>query len=409
MATFEASNGGTAFILRLNSCYTPLEQIHNASILCRNGRIGALGGYSALRVIEDIPCLDLSAYHAVPGLVDSHLHGSGGFAVMEADGEGDLAPISGVLATHGVTSFMMTVVASTSEKMLSVTSALADLIEGEYTGARPVGIHFEGPYLNVEKRGAQRERHIRPIDMGEMRELLAAARGHARMVTFAPELTGVEPFLELLLEHGVVPSMGHSLAEEEDVLRAVDAGAKRCTHLYNGMPLLDQRRSGLTAVALTDDRLAIELIADGVHVHPRMIDLACRAKPRSDIIGVSDAIQGAGLSDGVYRLGDEEVVIKDGRCTTAAEGRLAGSSLTLDRAARNLGQFSSLSMPNVIACFTLNAARGLNLPDCGMLQPGMRADITVIDDDWNIKMTIVGGRIVYRSPDIEVNAGQDFP
>ncbi len=385
------------FILKVNSCYTPAEQIHNASIFCRGGRVYALGGYSALRVLADIPCLDMSDYHAIPGLVDTHLHGSGGFAVMEAETHGDLSGMSKVLARHGVTAFIMTVLSAPPARMLAVTSILADLIEREHEGAIPIGIHFEGPYLNQEKRGAQREEDIREIDLGETRELLAAGRGHVRMVTFAPELPGCEELVTFLREEDVVPSMGHSLAVEEQVLRAIDVGATRCTHLYNGMPPLDQRRAGLTSVALTDDRLAIELNADGFHVHPRMIDLACRSKPNSDIIGISDATQGAGLSDGVYHLGGEEVIIRDGRCTTASEGRLAGSSLTLDRALQNLGAFASLSATDVLACFTSNAAAGLNMSDRGIIQPGGPADITVVDDEWNIRMTIVGGKVVFNS------------
>jgi N-acetylglucosamine-6-phosphate deacetylase len=161
------------------------------------------------------------------------------------------------------------------------------------------------------------------------------------------------------------------------------------------MPLLDQRRIGLTSIALTDDRLIIELIVDGVHVHPRMIDLACRAKPRSDVVGISDATQGTGLGEGIYRYGDREVRISKGESRLVVDGTLAGSCLTLETAVRNLLAYSSLPVNEALACFTVNPARSVGLADRGVIRPGKRADIAVVDDNWNVRMTIVHGNVVY--------------
>lgn len=390
-----SANGQEDFILRANSCLTPLETIHNASILCRGGFIQAMGGYSALRVLEDIPCIDMADCHAIPGLIDTHIHGSGGFAAMDADVDCDLSGISQVLAMHGVTSFVMTLVAAPIDKMISVAAALASACDSELTGAVPIGVHFEGPYLSLERAGAQSARAIHDIDMAEARDLVQAASGKGRTMTFAPELDKSGQLIELLLENGIVPSMGHSMASEKHVLWAMAAGATRCTHLFNGMPPLDQRQTGLTSVALTDDRLVIELIADGVHVHPRMIDLACRCKPRSGVVGISDATQGAGLKDGMYHLGEDKVEIREGVCRRISDGKLAGSCLTLDQALRNLTEFGSLPKSDVLACFTRNPAESLQLTDRGIIQPGKRADIVLVDDDWQIQMTIVNGRVVY--------------
>ncbi|MBT3376375.1 MAG: N-acetylglucosamine-6-phosphate deacetylase [Lentisphaerae bacterium] len=389
------ANGQEDFILRVNSCLTPMETIHNASILCRGGCIQAMGGYSALRVLEDIPCIDMSDCQAIPGLIDTHLHGSGGFAAMNADVDCDLNGISQVLAMHGVTSFVMTLVAAPIDKMVRVAGALASACESGLNGATPLGVHFEGPYLSLEKAGAQSARAIHAIDMVEARDLMQAVNGKGRTMTFAPELENSGKLIEMLLENGIVPSMGHSMASEKHVLWAMAAGATRCTHLFNGMPPLDQRQSSLTSVALTDDRLTIELIADGVHVHPRMIDLACRCKPRRGVVGISDATQGAGLKDGVYHLGEDEVEINEGVCRRISDGKLAGSCLTLDQALRNLAEFGSLPKSDVLACFTMNPAESLQLTDRGIIQPGKRADIVVVDDDWQIQMTIVNGRVVY--------------
>jgi N-acetylglucosamine-6-phosphate deacetylase len=365
-------------------------------VLYRDGLIEAVGSFDSLRELAgEVDVLDMRGCQAIPGLVDTHLHGSGGVAAMDADKLDSLAPISQLLARHGVTSFVFTILSADREKMLRVADALSTLSKSDLPGAVPLGLHYEGPYLRVEKRGAQRERYIRPIDLGEARELLDAGHGKVRMVTLAPELENSERLIEMLCERGVVASMGHSLADENDVIRAVDCGATRVTHLYNGTTQLDQRSSGLTSVALVDDRLTIELIADGFHVHPVMLEIACRTKPLDRIVGVSDATQGAGLKDGIYRLGDDRVEISRGWCRRFMDGRLAGSCLTLDRAMRNLPKFASLTPEQVLTCFTRNPAESLGFNDRGILMPGKRADIAVVDPQWNVRMTIVGGRIVY--------------
>jgi N-acetylglucosamine-6-phosphate deacetylase len=390
-------------ILRVDACLTPSEAIHNASVLWRGGLIEAIGSFDSLREFaDDVPCLDMRGCQAIPGLVDTHLHGSGGVAAMDADRLDSLAPISQLLARHGVTSFVFTVLSAEQDKMLRVADALGTLSQNELPGAVPLGIHFEGPYLSMEKRGAQRERYIRPIDIGEARELLEAGRGKVRMMTLAPELPNSEKLIELLRERGTVASMGHSRADENEVTRAVDCGATRVTHLFNGTTQLDQRSSGLTAVALVDDRLTIELIADGIHVHPVMLEIACRTKPLNRIVGISDATQGAGLKDGIYHLGVDRVEIRNGWCIRYLDGRLAGSCLTLDLAMRNLPNFASLTPEQVLTCFTQNPAESIGFQDRGVLQPGKRADIAVVDPDWNVRMTIVGGRVVYDARTAEL-------
>lgn len=401
--SLESPPADGAYILRVDACLTPGETIHQASVLCRNGLIEAIGAFDSLTALAgDVPCLDMRGCQAIPGLVDTHLHGSGGGGTMDADQMDSLAPISRMLARHGVTSFISTLLSAPQEKMLKVADAICQLREDALPGAVPIGVHYEGPYLRVEKRGAQREYYIRQIDMGEARELLAVGQGKIRMMTLAPELKNSEQLIELLREANAVPSMGHSLADENAVTRAIDCGATRVTHLYNGTTKLDQRNSGLTAVALVDDRVTIELIADGFHVHPVMLEIACRIKPLHRIVGISDATQGAGLKDGLYHLGDDRVEIANGWCRRYVDGRLAGSCLTLDRAMRNLPKFASLAREQVLTCFTHNPAASLGFHDRGLLLPGKRADIAVVDADWNVRMTIVGGRVVYDARTAEL-------
>ncbi len=391
------------FILHVNSCLTPQECIHNASILFRGGGIVAVGGFSALRVLEEIPCVNLPNCRAVPGFIDTHLHGSGGFDAMDADQNRDMAPMSQALAMHGVTSFVPTVLSAPPQKMLAVTEALADLCHQDLPGAAAVGIHVEGPFLNPKKSGAQNIAYLREVDLGFTRELIQAGKGMIRTLTLAPELDQTAALIDLLLENGIIPSMGHSLADSQDAIRAIEAGASRSTHLFNGMPLLDQRKAGLTSIALTDDRLTIELIADGFHVHPQMVDIACRTKPRRNVVAISDATQGAGLADGIYHLGGDQIEISNGECRRVSDGRLAGSSMTLDRCLRNLIKFSSLSESEALACCTSNAANSIGLEGRGLIQPGKRGDVVVVDDNWEVQLTIVAGRVVYDRNNVTAN------
>jgi N-acetylglucosamine-6-phosphate deacetylase len=391
-----AARGGT-FLLHVGCCYTPQECIRDACILCNEGLITAVGGASAFAGLDSIPRIVLPEALAVPGFIDTHLHGGGGCDLMLSGAGADLTAMSAMLAAHGVTSFLPTLVSAAPAALAQVVATLARECHDEHSGAVPVGLNLEGPFLNVLNRGVQDQDAIRAIDLGEVRELAAAAAGHLRMMTFAPELEGAEALVALLRELHVVPSMGHTLADEAAALRAIDAGATRCTHFYNGMPKLDQRDAGLTAVALTDERVTIELIADGIHVHPRMINLACRAKPKNLVIGTSDSTAAAGLEDGVYRFRSESIRVAGGSCRRVSDGRLAGSCLSIDCAVRNLRAFAAglFSERDAIACYTLHAAHSIGLDDRGLLLPGKRADITVLDANWDVLLTIVRGRVVY--------------
>ncbi len=396
-----ASSGADedAFMLHVDSCLTPVEIINDACILCRHGRIAAVGGASAFEGLDDVPRLERSGCRVIPGLVDTHIHGAGGFDLMRIleHAEG-LADMSRTLARHGVTAFLPTLISSKPELVMAMVAAVAAACHDEtLPGALPVGIHLEGPFINPQMRGAQNAEFIRAVDLGEARELIAAAAGKLRIMTFAPELERADELIELLLQHRIIPSMGHSIANEEATMRAIDAGASRCTHFFNGMPQLSQRDVALSAVALNDDRVTIELIADGVHVNPRMIDLACRAKPRNRVVGISDGSPGAGLGDGLYEFGTDQVRIENGASRRVSDGRIAGSCLTLDTAMRNFSSYcAAFTELEAVACYSLNAARSIFLDDRGFLLPGRRADMTVIDQDGNVVMTIVSGRVVYE-------------
>lgn len=377
-------------------CLTPYQYIPNPGILCEKGKILAVGGKSAFSEDDDLDIVDLTGSYVVPGFIDSHIHGAGGFDSSTAyDPNNHLRDMSKTLARHGVTTFIPTIVSSGKEKMLKTIDALTNMIDGELPGAEAAGIHLEGPFLNKRKHGSQDRNDIVDIDLGLAQELITAGKGKIRTVTFAPELNGAVELVEMLREHNISPSMGHSDAQEDDVRRSVDAGACRCTHLFNGMPPLHQRKMNLTSMALTDDRITIELILDGAHINPNIVDLACRIKPKNKIVGVSDAIQGAGLSDGRYHIGNAEVKVKDGMSTTM-DGILAGTTMTLEIGWQHLITYSHLDRTDSAACFSINAALDLGLRDRGEITPGKRADLAFFHKDDNTpRMTIRRGEIIY--------------
>jgi N-acetylglucosamine-6-phosphate deacetylase len=379
-------------------CLTPTKRIEKSAILCQDDRILAIGGASAFEREPELEVFEFENAYATPGFIDTHIHGAGGFDSSSAyTGREQIENMSRILAERGVTTFVPTVVTSEYDTMLKNLSALADMMDHPLPGATVAGIHIEGPFINRKKCGSQLSEDIRDVDTGFARELLNAAKGKVRKMTFAPELKNSELLVELLCEENVRPSMGHSIAGEEDALRAVDAGARYCTHLFNGMPPLHQRNVTLTAVALTDERVTVELIIDGRHLHPRMVDLACRCKPADKVVGISDATMAAGMPDGHYHIGPSAIEVHDGFSQTA-NGTLAGTTTLLDTGWHSLMSYSHMPETAAASCVTLNAALMLGLEDRGVLLPQKRADIAFFERGSNRPlMTVRGGEVVYNS------------
>lgn len=387
-------------LLQLSHCLTPTHKINNAAIVIHSNRILAVGGISAFRQTRPDRVMRMTDCYALPGFVDTHIYGAGGCDCMHVDRGANIADMSKVLAEHGVTTFFPTTQSYERDRLLTIVEMLAASCDADLPGAVPAGIHIEGPFISPKKRGAHPEKFVRPIDLGETKELLQAGAGKINIFTFAPELDRSIDLVETLLEHNVTPAMGHTLAERHHVVRAIDAGAIRCSHLFNGMEPLAQRKVGLAALALTDDRLWVELITDGIHIHPGMIDLTCRCIPKDKVVCISNSTAGAGLGEGTFQLGEDSTTVKDGR-SELADGTLAGSVRSLDDDYRNLRTYTNLNDNEVAACFTRNPAVSTGCTDRGEIKPGRRADIVVLDADHNVQMTIVGGRIVYNKRNIQ--------
>lgn len=381
---------------------TPEKRIDHAAVLCENERIIAIGGESSF-VME--PGITKYTYHdayLTPGFIDTHIHGAGGFdSSSAASSPRSLSDMSVLLAQRGVTSFVPTVVADRREAMLENLRVLASAMDRPLPGAEAVGINIEGPFLNPGKSGAQAAEAIVPVDLGFAAELLAAADGKAKLMTFAPELDNAVKLVEFLVEHGVKPSMGHSLADDAETLRSIEAGASHCTHIFNGMPPLHQRDMSLANIALTDNRVTVEMIIDGRHIHPRMVDLVCRCKPADKIIGVSDCTMAAGMPDGEYRIGPSTIIVEDG-FSQSKQHTLAGTTTMLDTGWHSLMSCGHLSEIQAAAGVTCNPAASLKCADRGILLPNKRADLAIFERRTNRPlMTVCRGEIVYRTPERE--------
>ncbi len=324
--------------------------------------------------------VDLRGHWLVPGFVDIHNHGGGGVSFAGGTAEDVLQGVRTHLR-HGTTTVVASAVTGDLDFLARHAGMLAELAQqGDIAG-----IHFEGPFISPCRKGAHDESLLRDPDPAEVRKLIDAAHGHARMMTLATELPGGLDSVRLLVEHGVIAAVGHTDATYEQTVAAVDAGATVATHLFNAMPPLGHRAPGPIAALLEDERVTVELINDGTHLHPAALQLAFHHAGRDRVAFITDAMDAAGFGDGRYMLGPMEVEVADGVARLVEGGSIAGSTLTLDRAFKRAATVDGLSVEDVVAAVSANPARLLGLDDrVGSLEPGKDADLVVLDDAFEL-------------------------
>ncbi|MFF0461564.1 N-acetylglucosamine-6-phosphate deacetylase [Streptomyces mexicanus] len=324
--------------------------------------------------------IDVTGHWLVPGFVDLHNHGGGGASF--AGSADDVLTAVHTHRRHGTT----TLVASTVTDDMGVLTKQAGLLSELAEQGEIAGIHFEGPFISPCRKGAHSEALLRHPDPAEVRKLIEAARGQAKMVTLAAELPGGIDSVRLLAEHGVIAAIGHTDATYEQTVEAIDAGATVATHLFNAMPPVGHRAPGPITALLEDERVTVELINDGVHLHPAALQLAFHHAGASRVAFITDAMDAAGSADGRYLLGPLEVEVADGVARLVEGGSIAGSTLTLDRAFRRAVTVDRLPVQDVVAALSANPARLLGLDDrVGSLEPGKDADLVLLDEDFTLK------------------------
>lgn len=386
-------------VFTANRIYTPVEEIERPLLEVEDGRITGIASRSTREMPTDARIVDFSAEFGdatlVPGFFDVHVHGGGGIDAMRATPT-ELPQMGRFIATHGVTAYFPTTVAAPLDSTYAALERLADAIEGEreFGGetpqARPLGIHLEGPFLSHKRRGVHPPEYLAAPTLAIFDRLWQAARGHVTMMTIAPELPGALEVIAEAARRNVCVSIGHSDAEMPAAQNAVKSGARHATHTFNAMRPLDHRDPGIIAEVLTDDRITADVIADGIHVSPVIVQLFLQAKGTERAVLITDAISATGMPDGRYRLGPIEVDVKDGRCTS--NGSLAGSVLTMDRAVRNVTQFSNWSLRDAVRAATLNPATAVRMSNRGRVTTGVDADFVVLSKQGDVLKTIVGGR-----------------
>ncbi|RCG28874.1 N-acetylglucosamine-6-phosphate deacetylase [Streptomyces diacarni] len=322
--------------------------------------------------------LDLGGHWIVPGFVDMHVHGGGGASFSAASHDESLTVID-THRRHGTTTMAASTVTGDLDDLSRQAGSLSELVEqGELAG-----IHFEGPFIACNRRGAHEESLLRDPDPGDVRKLLDAARGHAVMMTLAPERPGGLDSVRLLADSGVIAAVGHTDGSYESTREAIDAGATVATHLFNAMPPLGHRAPGPVTALLEDPRVTVELINDGIHLHPAALQLAFRAAGADRVAFITDAMGAAGMGDGRYPLGNLEVEVREGVARLVEGDSIAGSTLTLDRAFKRAVTVDGLPVTDAVAALSANPARLLGVADrVGSLEPGKLADLVVLDQQF---------------------------
>jgi len=373
---------------------TPFQLLKDKIIFTRKGKIVSIENKEDIIVPVGAEVIDARDKFVVPGFIDMHVHGGGGSDIMD----GKYEAVKQVAVTHsrfGTTAFLPTTMTMSKNNIVgSLKSIYEAFIKG--TGAAEIlGVHLEGPYINPEKKGAQKEKDIKRASTREFLEFNKASGNLICLITIAPEMPGAIDFIRWLHKQGVIVSAGHSNATYEQVQEGIQAGLSHVTHTFNAMSGLDHREPGVVGAALTSPELIVEIIADGIHLHPVAMKILVKAKEIGKIVLITDAMRATSKPEGTYKLGGQEVTVAKGQARLK-NGTLAGSVLTMDKAVRNLITKVGVSLTEAIQMATFNPAKCLGAEDKkGSLEPGKDADIVVLDKKLEVELTMVRGKIVY--------------
>lgn len=364
----------------------PDGEIHTGTVIVRGAVIEAVTDGAQ-------PTADMVVTDGLiaPGYIDLQLNGAFGHD-LTAD-PGQVAQIAQRLPSTGCTSFLPTLVCSPLERYATLATAIEDARQQQSDGAAILGLHVEGPLFNPERAGAHAPGLIRPADQRTLDTLLALP--NVAMITLAPELPGAPGVIEALVARDIVVSAGHSQASALRASLAFSSGVTAVTHLFNAMSGSEHRAPGLAAAALAGD-VVCGLIVDGVHVDPVLVRIAYRAKGWRQLALVTDAMMAAGVGDGDYYLGGSVVRVHDGEARLP-DGTLAGSTLTLDQAVRNMVAFAGCSPAEAVCMASATPARLLGLAHKGTLTPGADADVLILDEVLGVRQTWIRGQLAYQA------------
>ena len=386
----------STLLIHAGRALTPTTEINDAGILIRDGTIEAIGARSEMTLPTGAREIRATDKTAIPGFIDVHIHGAGGHDVMEGTGAA-LRAIARKVSEYGTTSLVATTVTASTDQTLRAVAGIAGYITQQHETDEPraevLGIHLEGPFISKGRRGVHPSEWIQLPSAETLNRFLKAAAGNTRILTIAPEVLGAAPCIDAAREAGLVVSMGHTDATYEQARAAMARGARSATHVYNAMRPFSHRDPGVIGAVLTSLEVNAELIADGVHVEEGAMKLLLLAKGAAHVTLVSDGLSATGMPDGKYMLGGLEVTVSGGVCRNA-DGVLAGSTLTLDRALRNVVALG-ISLPDAVRMLTLNPASLLGIEfKKGSLRVGADADILLLGEGLHLEGIWARGAVV---------------
>lgn len=363
--------------------------IPSTSVWIRAGKIDKIEQTAVPEIPKGYQKIDGQGHILIPGMIDVHIHGANGFDMMDGTIE-SIQEVSRTCALTGCTSFLVTSVSSTIEDLLNMIRQVKKVI-GHEAGAKIAGIHLEGPYLNVKRKGMQNEKYLRHPHLAEMQQIMSEAGSLIKMVTIAPELPGGIELVKFLKDQGIVVAIAHSDASYEEAKQAFTVGASHVTHCFNGMRPIHHRDPGIVVAAFEEKHVSLQAIVDHVHLHPAIVRLMHRIKGKEGMVLITDALQAMGVGDGQYLFGGHLVTVSNG-IARLDDGTLASSTVTMNEALGKTVQ-SGISLSDAAYMASTTPANILKLKNKGRILPGADADVVLIDTQYQVQWTMIEGQI----------------
>ncbi|WP_311468421.1 N-acetylglucosamine-6-phosphate deacetylase [uncultured Abiotrophia sp.] len=368
------------------------QVIDKAYLTIEDGKFGPI----LMEEPQDAPIKDYSNSIVAPGLVDTHIHGYKSHDVMDNDFEG-IKVISEGLLSCGVTSWLPTTLTSSAQLLNDVCETIGNHYQ-EVTGAKIRGIFLEGPFFTEKYKGAQNPKYMSDPSVEKLAKWHELSQGLVNKIAIAPERKGVKEFIEFAKSKGVYTALAHSDATYEEAAAAVEAGANIFVHIYNGMSGLHHRNPGMVGAALSLDKVFAEMICDGHHVHPAAARVVTRARGPKETVLITDCMRAGGMGEGQSRLGEFEVVVKDGTARLKDTGNLAGSILELKQGVKNVVDWGLVSPAEALRMASLTPAQSVGIESvCGRIAPGYEADFIVVSDQLELEATYLDGELRYQA------------
>lgn len=370
------------------------HQFVETDVIIADGKIVSVDKQEDKSHYDEI--IDAKGNFVLPGFIDVHTHGGNGIDINHASKE-DILNLSEFFATKGVTSYLPTILTDTHDVMCELLGNIVAAKEEQVKGSQILGIHMEGPFLCIQYKGAMPEELILDASVEDIKAYQKASKNTIKYMTVSPENKGIKEVITYLKEQGIVASMGHTGADYDTCISCIEAGVSSSTHVFNAMGAIHQHRPDAIGASLESD-IYSEMICDGFHLHPGIVRLMIKAKGIDKAIAVTDSIMAAGLEDGNYKLGVNDIVVIGGDAQLAGSGVRAGSTLTMDKAARNLMSFSKRPLEEVSRFLSTNPATMLGIDELkGDIAVGKDADLVILSQEYSVLYTIINGEVAYKN------------